>query len=110
MDATRGASKMMPQPVMVRLDVEAMKYAVVHAFTQRGEELTRLVEEQVDVALKEFDFAKVVREAVDQALLKAVKDSVAGACSAILWESPLRDIIRDGAARKVREAIEASLS
>ncbi len=95
--------------IMLRLDVEAMKYKVVYAFMLRHEEIEREVQLSIDAALKGFDFNAIVKEAVDQELRKAVKQGVANAASAILWESPLREIIRDGAATKVREAIEASL-
>ena len=94
---------------MIRLDVEAMKYQVVHAFAQRSEELQREISTAIDAAFEGFDFNIIVKQCVEEELRKAVKQSVANACSAILWESPLKDIIRNGAAAKVREAIGASL-
>lgn len=95
--------------VMIRLDVEAMRYQVVHAFADRHEEMAAEIGRQIETALKDFDFEKVVREEVARVILETTKRAVADACSRIMYESPVRDIIRDGAATKVRQAVEESL-
>jgi nitrogen regulatory protein PII-like uncharacterized protein len=96
-------------PVMVRLEVEAMKYRVVHAFAQHSAEIEEEVESAIEAAMKDFDFVAIVREEAQKALTNAVKEAVAQAASSIMGEKPVRDIITAGAADLVYKAVKKSL-
>lgn len=94
---------------MIRLELEAMRYSVVHTFTshQKG------VEEQLDKALKtvldDFDFEAEVNRIATDLLRKAVKDAVTSAVSAICYQKEVQEMLQAGAAQKVREAIKKAL-
>jgi hypothetical protein len=92
--------------VMLRLDVEAMRYQIIHAFMSHSQEVQDEIGKQVDSALKDFDFAAVVKSEVDRVLREAVKSALAYACSRLMYENPIHEMIQRGAAEKVREAIE----
>ena len=56
--------------------------------------------------MKDFDFMAIVKAEVELQLKDAVKKQIAYACSSLINENPIRDLIRNGAAAKVRQAIE----
>jgi hypothetical protein len=97
-------------PVILRLDVEAMKYQVIHAFASHSREIEGEIEKAVGAAMKDFDFVAIVREEAQKCLAKAARDAVASAASAIMWEKPVRDLIASGASRLVYDAIKQSLA
>lgn len=97
---------MMP---MIRLEVEGMRYSVIHAFTMHSVEIQQALDKALEKALSDFDFAAVVKAEADRVLRESVVKAVASVASSLMWSEPIASIIRDGAAQKVREAIEKSL-
>ena len=97
-------------PVLIRLDVEAMKYQVVHAFAQRSQEIQHEIETGITAALKDFDFVAVVREEIARCLRKSVADAVANACVKIAYDPEVSALLTRGAAAKVRDIIRASFA
>lgn len=99
----------MPPAIMLRLDVEAMRYQVVHAFADHSVEIQEAIGAEVEQALKSLDFSALVREVAQRELRKAVSDAVAHAASSICWDREVSAILKAGAAKKVRQAIVESL-
>ena len=77
--------------VTVRIDVEGMRHSIVHAFDAHSQELSAKVQEQVDLAIKHFDFNQAVAEVVDQELHHVIKSSVQSAFSGFAWDGALRE-------------------
>lgn len=96
--------------IALKLEVEAMRYQVQHAFMSHSKEVEEQIGLALDKALKDFDFIAVVKEEAGRIITKAVKDAIASASSDLMWQEPIRDMIQAGASRKVREAIEQILS
>lgn len=95
--------------IMIRLDIERMRYSVVHAFMEHTKEIETTLGDACDRALKDFDFDAIVKQESDVVIREAVKSAISHAVSKMMWEKPIHDIIKAGAERKVREAIEESL-
>jgi hypothetical protein len=95
--------------MMLRLDIEGMRYQVVHAFMDKSVEVEEEISRALDAALKDFDFMAIVKAEADRALRDAVKAAVVAACSGLLREEPIASLIRSGARAKVRAAIEEAL-
>lgn len=100
----------MTPPVMFRLDVEAMKYSIVHAFAAHSEDLQAIIEEEFDKALKAFDFKALVREAAATEIRKAVVSAVSHAASTVMWDKEIAAVLSTGAATLVRTAIKDALT
>ena len=66
----------MSNPVIVRLEVEHMRHAILHHFANYQGEVTKQVEAAVDKAIKEFDFDAEVRGMATQQLRERVRREV----------------------------------
>lgn len=93
----------------VRLTLEGLRYQVLHVLGQHHEEIEKNVEEIITQELNKFDFSAIVREEFKSCLQDALKKAIANAVGRLMYEAPIYKIIADGAAQKVRQAIEESL-
>jgi ribosomal protein S3AE len=94
---------------MIRLELDQMRYQVLHALTLHQAEIQEQVDEALKKALAEFDFDKVIREAVDRELNEAIRKAFGQAVSNILYSSEMRQLLQDASASKVRLAVEKAL-
>jgi len=58
----------------VTLQIEGMRYHIVHALTTHHTEIEAEVNRQLEAMGKSFDFEKVIRAAVQDAITTAVRD------------------------------------
>jgi len=94
---------------ILRLELEGMRYQVVHALSIHQEEIQAAVDAAVKAAIESLDFATIVRAEVDRALKDAVKGAIAHGASKVLWDPEIAKIIDQFAKRKVDEAIRNAL-
>ncbi len=99
---------MMPN-VMLRLDVEAMKYSILHAFMSHSSECEKAIGESVDRVMREFDFEAVVKAEVDRVMKRAVVDAIASAVAKMTWQPEIAALFERGASKKMRQALESVL-
>ncbi len=52
----------------IRLEIESMKYAIIHAFNAQCKDVEKLIDAEVERAITSFDFEKAVRNTVHEAL------------------------------------------
>jgi methylase of polypeptide subunit release factors len=95
--------------LMIHLDVEAMRYRVVHAFADHSREIEQEIDSALIAAFHDFDFMAIVRAEADRVLRESVKAAIVSACSSLMREEPIADMIKDGARAKVRAALEEAL-
>lgn len=79
---------------IIRLELEGVRYHVVHALAQRNEEMEKAVAAGVDAALKEFDFAGEVRRQAEHALKEHVARAVTHAIVGILVDRDVQAAVR----------------
>lgn len=101
---------MLSPNVMIRLDVEAIRYQVIHAFSTHSKEVEGEIDRAVVAAIKEFDFTAIVKQETEAVLRQSIKSAISCMVAETLSQDPLRDLIKTGAAKKVREAIETILA
>jgi hypothetical protein len=94
---------------MLRLNVDSMRYQVVHAFASHSAEIEQEIDNALIAAMHDFDFAAIVRAEADKALREAVKAAIVSACSGLMLEPQIASLIRDGARSKVKAAITEAL-
>jgi len=61
---------------IIKLELDRMRYSVVHAFNQRNAELEEIVNEELEKALENFSYAQEIRKVVDNVLQEAIKRAV----------------------------------
>jgi len=84
--------------ITVRLEVDYMRQAIIHAFDARQMELKAQLEQELNAALSTFNFAAEVRRQVNQLVPRLVGDAVTQA------------INESGLTTKVMEAARAALA
>jgi hypothetical protein len=99
----------MTPALMLRLNIESMRYQVVHAFMDHSTEIEEEISKALDAPLKDFDFVAVVKAEADRALREAVKSAVVHAVASLTYEEPIASMIKDGARAKVKQAVMDAL-
>lgn len=59
---------------IVRLELENMKYSVIHALSTHQEQISKLVEQQLNNVIDNFDYKSVVQKVASDALTEAIKN------------------------------------
>lgn len=59
---------------MVRLELQEMKYSVIHSLLTHQKQINELVEKQLNNVIENFDYESVVRQVASDALTKAIKE------------------------------------
>lgn len=77
--------------VTIRLDVEAMKASMVHAWQTRSGEIAQAIERHTDSLLKTLDWDRVVGEIAEQVLRDVVRKSLERAMQGIQYDVALRE-------------------
>ena len=99
----------MTPPVMIRLEVEAMKYHVVHAFNEHQLQITKIIDAELERCLKTIDIEEIIRQECEKVLREGVVRSLGFAISQAFYQEPLKDVFQGVVASKVRESIEKML-
>jgi hypothetical protein len=60
----------------VRIDVEAMRYQIIHAFSQHNDEIEKALDQELVAQLKAFDFKAAVRQEIGQVLQGAISTAI----------------------------------
>ena len=60
----------------IKLEIEGMKYSIVHALNTHHADIEKHVEEVLQQVIEKFDYTAVVEEIAKNAIEKAVKSSV----------------------------------
>ncbi len=77
----------MTMPI-IRLEVEGMKYQILHAFTQHNDEIEKVVADALAQVLKNFDFSDLIRKEVSRLLGECVRKGISEAVAQSLAEVP----------------------
>jgi hypothetical protein len=79
--------------VLVKLELEGMRQAIVHALTVRQAEVALNVDEQVKQAIEHFDAAPLIEQEVKYAVSKAIKEAIDSAVKQLFWDEEVRKIV-----------------
>ena len=60
----------------IRIEVERMKYQVIHAFADHTEEIKAAVEAGLVQAIATYPFEEEIRKASEQVITEAIKDTL----------------------------------
>jgi len=58
----------------IRIELESMKYEVVHAFLKHNDEIEQFVEKELNRVIAEYPFMEQVTRIANQVIADAVKD------------------------------------
>ena len=68
----------MMQLPRIRIEVENMKYQIIHAFSSHNDEIERAVDEELTKAIQNYPFdvqiAKLANEVITEAIKSALQD------------------------------------
>lgn len=90
---------------MIRLEVEGMRYAIVHAFSTQMDG----VQEYIEESLKNMDIGKVVVAQVEQQVPRLVEEAVKQAIKDTLYATMRDEQVRTILDEQVRRAVFAML-
>lgn len=76
---------------VIKLEIQDMKYQVLHALHQHHSETETHVNEALERSLKNFDYERVVEDAVKSQLEKAITSAVSHTITQIFWDETVRD-------------------
>lgn len=96
----------MNNPISVRLELESMRYAIVHALSTHHEDIQAAVQKATDDAVREFDFEREIRRQVNSQLQELVSSSIRNAMSELFYrnEMAIRESIIDAFMNNVKPA------
>lgn len=60
----------------IRIEVERMKYSIIHMFAQHNQEIEDAVSKELDIALKNYPFAQQVQKTANEILDRAIKSAI----------------------------------
>lgn len=66
----------MTEMPVIRVELEGMRYQVLHALQSHNQQIEELVTAQLDKVIAEFDYASVVREVAARAITNAINKAV----------------------------------
>ena len=98
---------MIPESAMpvVRLELNGMKHAILHAFSNHTEELQALVSEQMDKICQTEQLRRIVTEQLTRAVSVEITDLIAKEVRAVFWETGVKEAILE----KVRDSLTKKL-
>ena len=73
----------------IKIEVENMRYEVIHMFQQHNEEIEKIVDEQLKAAIKEYPFEKDIKLIARDVIQVALKHSI----EQFFWSEEGRKII-----------------
>ena len=59
---------------IIRLEIEGMKHSILHHLGLHNDEIARLVEREIDDAIKNIDLRAKVRSEVERAVTKSIEE------------------------------------
>lgn len=59
---------------IIRLEIESMRYAVMHALAEHQVEVSAIVDKHLHELVEKTDFEAIIKTEVEQVIEKAVKD------------------------------------
>lgn len=80
----------------IRIEVEGMKYQIIHAFGSHNDEIEKYVADELNKVLETYPFAEEVAKVSKQVLTEAIKHSV-------------QEFLLYGEGRKVLDEVVADL-
>lgn len=92
----------MRDPLLIRVDVEAMRYQVVHAFNQHMLELSGMLDTGIKKAIEQFDWDGEVAKAAQEALREGVRHSIEDAVRQVMYSTEMKREIKALAHTTVR--------
>jgi hypothetical protein len=95
--------------IVLKLEVEQLRQTVIHAFSDRQQEIQDAIAVSLDRFLDAFSFQEAVEREADNILRSLVNRTMTEAISSVLCEAPIEAMIRAAAINKVRHAIEVAL-
>lgn len=89
----------------IRLDLEHMRYSVIHALGVHNREIEKYVSDELARQIEAFDYEASLKRYVDAAIERAVKQSVedfflSGGGSATVYEAVKQQLTKANAAPK----------
>jgi hypothetical protein len=72
---TKGVDRMFDLP-KIKIDVENMRYQIVHAFSSHNKEIEKAVDEELKRALENYPFADRIRVEAYDCITKAIHNAV----------------------------------
>lgn len=95
----------MSTPFMIRLEIDQMRHAIVHAFSLNSAEVQKALDEGLKKAL-EFDFEAVVKAEAERAMREAVAKTAARAVDSVMCSEEM-DALLGPIMRKLAAIAEA---
>lgn len=96
---------MMPG-MIIRLEIDEMKYQVMHHLGSHHKEIEDAVKEHLDAALKGLDFQKMLREAAQHALYEAIREALKRAVTDAFYDHTVKDNLKSAAIITIANAIK----
>lgn len=80
-------------PIIVRLEVDHMRQAIVHAFHDREIELEELLDEKLEYAVRNFDFEGEIKHQAERLFPGMVEDAMKQAIAKVLESQEVMSVI-----------------
>lgn len=94
---------------LLRLELEGMRYQVMHALAVHQKEIEESVEAVLKREIEAFDFEAIIRCEVQRAFSKALTDAIQHHVWETLMEPEIQERIRSGTARNVADAVRKAM-
>lgn len=83
---------------LVRLDIEGLRYQVLHAIAMHHKEVEEAVDAEMKRIIETFDFQDMIRKAVNQALQQHIESAIKNAMYELFsvrsGPNEIRDMLR----------------
>lgn len=93
----------MPEQIIVRLELQRMRHAMLSAFTDYSLELNKMAKEAIESEISTERFREEFEKMVNEELAEATRRTV----ETLLWDGELRKIIREKALEELKKAIDS---
>lgn len=93
--------------VLVKLELEGMRHAIVSALTKQQAQTVLNVDEQVKRAIEQFDAAPLIEKEVEYAVAKAIKEAIDSSVRQLFWDEEVRKIITTAIEQALTKALTA---
>jgi len=94
---------------MIRLDIEGMKYQILHALTVHQQEITEIVSAYMDNAIKTFDFEKVVHAEIEKLLPELIHQALQSSLQKIIWNGSVKESLEAMAHQAIAKYLKENM-
>lgn len=91
---------------LVRIEIDQMRHAIIHAMTRHFDDQKSSIEAQLEQIVKEFDFGAVIKAEADKALREQIAASVKNAVYRAFTREELTKPLEDLAVSHLKGMLE----